>query len=589
MMGRRISSGLIISAGDGISVMALDLSNFRIVTKLLLLIGVMTAVVATVAVTGYTGLDRVSDGITDVRLGGTEMLLGARARQNVIAMSRSVYHVAANPSAANVEDARSKISEARMEFTERTRQLEATADETQKNLLARIRSAYDEYSAGIDSTLALADRLSGNIENDEYRNQILGAVREDRQRVDTLEEILLAFGTHTDDIATKTEAEASGTAQAAQRLMLIVASMGIVGGALIGYLIARFTIAAPIAQSVNALQQLADGRIETVIPGVGRGDEIGDIATTMETFKSNLIRNREMEAEAQEKARLEAEKLERLVRLTADFDTRASGVVNAVSSAATELQATAVQLASAVEETSNQSAAVAASATQANGNVQTVAAAAEELSSAIREVTQQVSDASTKCNTTATGASDAEHELDDLMRAIDQVGEIIDAINAVADQTNLLALNATIEAARAGEAGKGFAVVAAEVKQLATQTKQMTQSIIDTVSAVKASSDRAFKATHAVISQISEIDAATASMAAALEQQSAATGEISRSAQEAAVGTDAVTDNIGSVQTAATQTGQAAENVRTASDDLARQSETLKSEVARFLQDVRAA
>lgn len=588
-MDGRISSGLIISAGDGISVMALDLSNFRIVTKLLLLIGVMTAVVATVAVTGYTGLDRVSDGISDVRLGGTEMLLGARARQNVIAMSRSVYHVAANPSAANVEDARSKISEARTQFAERTRQLEATADETQKSLLSRIRSAYDHYSAGIDATLTLADRLSGNIDNDEYRNQILGAVREDRQRVDALEEVLLAFGTHTDDAATKTEAEASSTAHAAQRLMLIVASMGIVGGALIGYLIARFTIAAPITQSVTALQQLADGRIETVIPGVGRGDEIGDIATTMETFKSNLIRNREMEAEAQEKARLEAEKLERLVRLTADFDSRASGVVNAVSSAATELQATAVQLASAVEETSNQSAAVAASATQANGNVQTVAAAAEELSSAIREVTQQVSDASAKCNTTSTGASDAEHELDDLMRAINQVGEIIDAINAVADQTNLLALNATIEAARAGEAGKGFAVVAAEVKQLATQTKQMTQSIIDTVSAVKASSDRAFKATHAVISQIGEIDAATASMAAALEQQSAATGEISRSAQEAAVGTDAVTDNIGSVQTAATQTGQAAENVRTASDDLARQSETLKSEVARFLQDVRAA
>ena len=211
------------------------------------------------------------------------------------------------------------------------------------------------------------------------------------------------------------------------------------------------------------------------------------------------------------------------------------------------------------------------------------------IGSGLRPWTKQVTDTSTKCGDTANGASIAERELDALTQAIAQVGDIIESINEVADQTNLLALNATIEAARAGDLGKGFAVVAAEVKQLANQTKEMTQSIFETVSTVRSSSENAVNATRSIISRIGEINEATTSMASAVEQQSAATSDISRSAQEAAVGTEDVTQSIVSVRTAATQTGQASESVRTASSDLARQAEMLRVEVATFLEGVRAA
>ncbi len=569
--------------------MSLNLSNFRIVTKLLLLIGVMTCVIAAVGATAYFGIEDLQQGISNLSESSTEALVGAQIRHAVSSMSRAEYQIAANPTDEEIRGATAKIDAARSELTAKIGEARKTADEKQATLLNDVETAFKSYSSGLDNTFAVLSQVQSKIVTDQYRDQVIAAVKASHARADELEKATNVYSDFSKDTAVQSEKQTNDQADSIQQMMMIVAGAGIVGGALIGYLLARFTIAAPIALSVGALQKLADGEIDTDIPGVGRGDEIGDIAGTMQTFKANLIRNREMEAQAQEKARLEAEKLEKLMKLTADFDTRAGSVVEAVSSAATELQATAVQLASAVEETSSQSTAVASSSTQASANVQTVASAAEELAAAIKEVTQQVSDASSKCRSTAQGAGLAEKELDALMQAIGKVGEIIEAINNVADQTNLLALNATIEAARAGEAGKGFAVVAAEVKQLATQTKQMTQSIVDTVSLVKTSSDRAVEATRAIIAQVGQIDTATTSMASAVEQQSAATMEISRSAQEAAIGTQGVSENIVAVQTAATQTGQAAENVRTASDDLARQSEMLKSEVARFLDEVRAA
>ena len=568
----------------------LNLSNFRIVTKLLMLIGIMTAVIAAVGLTAYLGIEELQRGISDISESSTEALIGAQIRRNVSVMNRAEYQVAANPSDEEIRGAKALIEAARTDFSSKVAEARKSADDKQVALLDTVDQAFKAYTAGLENTFNVLSQVQSKIVNDGFRDQVVAAVKASHAMADELEKATTAYSDFSKDYASQSEKQANDQADSVQQLMMIVAGAGILGGALIGYLLARFTIAAPIAQSVGALQQLADGNIDTDIPGVGRGDEIGDIANTMQTFKANLIRNREMEAEAKEKERLAEEEKRRMMHELADsFESRAGGVVNAVSSAATELQATAVQLASAVEETSSQSTAVASSSTQASANVQTVASAAEELASAIHEVTQQVSDASAKCRSTAQGAGMAEKELDALMQAIGKVGEIIEAINGVADQTNLLALNATIEAARAGEAGKGFAVVAAEVKQLATQTKQMTQSIVDTVSMVKTSSDRAVEATRVIISQVGQIDTATANMASAVEQQSAATTEISRSAQEAAIGTQGVSENIVSVQTAATQTGQAAENVRTASDDLARQSEMLKAEVARFLEEVRAA
>jgi methyl-accepting chemotaxis protein len=368
--------------------------------------------------------------------------------------------------------------------------------------------------------------------------------------------------------------------------VLVVA--GVTVGGAFWLIMARVT--GPLLQMRAAMGDLAAGNKDIEVPGLGRVDEIGAMAEAVDVFRKNAIEMERLEAEqAEQERRAEEEKKRTMQELADRFEERVGGVVGAVSSAATELQATAAQLSAAAEETSAQSTAVAAAAEQASANVQTVASATEEMSAAIKEITEQVAATSQKSRAASEGAQGAQGELDALTAAIEQVNDIISAIADVAEQTNLLALNATIEAARAGEAGKGFAVVAAEVKDLANQTKQMTESITEKVTAVQHSSDKAVTATRAIIGQVGEIDEATAGMASAVEQQSAATGEISRNAQEASSGTAEVSANITGVQTAANQTGQATASVREAADDLARQAEMLKSEMANLLNEIRAA
>ncbi|MCW2245844.1 methyl-accepting chemotaxis protein [Azospirillum fermentarium] len=211
------------------------------------------------------------------------------------------------------------------------------------------------------------------------------------------------------------------------------------------------------------------------------------------------------------------------------------------------------------------------------------------MSAAINELSQRVSRSAQRSKAAAEGAETAQRQLDVLAGAIEQVDQIVAAINAVASQTNLLALNATIEAARAGEAGKGFAVVASEVKNLANQTHAMTDQIGSQMAAVKDASSRTVTAMHAILAQVADIDRSATEMAASVEQQSAATAEISRNAQQAATGTAEVSRNVVGIQQAETDTGHASVNVKTAADALAEQADTMKTAVAAFLADIRAA
>ena len=277
------------------------------------------------------------------------------------------------------------------------------------------------------------------------------------------------------------------------------------------------------------------------------------------------------------------------VKIADNFESNVLGVVNTVSSAATEMQSSAQALASTAEETTRQSSAVAAASEEAATNVQTVAVASEELASSIAEISRQVAQSSRIAAHAVAEAEKTNANVQGLADAAQKIGEVVSLINDIASQTNLLALNATIEAARAGDAGKGFAVVASEVKSLANTTARATEEIGDEIAGVQSATQSAVAAIKTFGERINELAAISTTIASAVEQQGAATKEISANVAQAASGTQEVNSNITGVNAAASETGQAAGQVLTAAGELAKQSNLLRTEVEKFLKEVRAA
>jgi len=270
------------------------------------------------------------------------------------------------------------------------------------------------------------------------------------------------------------------------------------------------------------------------------------------------------------------------------FDANMNSTVECVSSASTELQASARTMGSTASSTSEQAGAVAATAEQTSTNVQTVAAAAEQLAATISEVSSQIAKANQISNDATNEAREATAMIAHLSDRSVKIGEVITLITDIAEQTNLLALNATIEAARAGDAGKGFAVVASEVKNLANQTAKATDEIGAQVADVQRSTGDAVKAIDGIAQTVGVIQQTSNALAAAIEEQSAATQEIARNVDEVSSGTAAVTSNISSVSTGAIETGNAATEVLSAADELAEQSVALDQNVKEFLVELRA-
>lgn len=276
------------------------------------------------------------------------------------------------------------------------------------------------------------------------------------------------------------------------------------------------------------------------------------------------------------------------LKLASDFERDVLGVVNIVSSSATELQASAQGMAAATEETTRQAQVVAAASEQATRNVQTVASSAEELTSSIREIAARVSEASQISQGAVKQAATTSETMAKLGTSSQEIGQVVKVITSIAQQTNLLALNATIEAARAGEAGKGFAVVANEVKELARQTAKATEEIGNKIAGVQADTGLAVVAIREIAAVIDKMNEISTTIAGAVEEQNAATGEISRNVGEAARGTAEVSSNIASITLVAQEGGETAEAINQASGQLSVESEKLTLAVSEFLQKMRA-
>ena len=372
-------------------------------------------------------------------------------------------------------------------------------------------------------------------------------------------------------------------------VLMTVAGIAIALGIALAWLITR-SITNPVRGMTASMQRLAEGDTSVEVPGRNRGDEIGSMAATVEVFKQNRIEADRLKGEQEEmKRQAEIEKKQTLAKLADGFEASVGGVVKAVGSAAGQLETSAQQMSATAEETTKQAGAVAAASEQATANVQTVAAAAEELSSSIEEIGRQVGQSSKIAANAVSEAARANQMVQGLVSASQKIGDVVALITDIADQTNLLALNATIEAARAGDAGKGFAVVAAEVKNLATQTAKATEDIGTQITSVQGATKDAVLAIEGIGKTIAEISEIAAAIAAAVEEQSAATQEIARNVDQAAHGTKDVSTNITGVNQAANDTGVSAGQVLHSARDLSTQSGSLNDLVRKFLIEVKAA
>ena len=350
------------------------------------------------------------------------------------------------------------------------------------------------------------------------------------------------------------------------------------------------SISAPIRDLTGTMNRLAQGDLSVAVSGGTRKDEVGDMARALEVFKANAEEREAMKVE-QERAQVRAvaERRASMLQIADDFERAMGAIVGQVSATAHTLQAASAAMASAAQESAAKAGEVGSASALASENVNTVAAATEELSTAIREIAVQVQAASVNARETSHEVSAAHDRVLAMAEAAVRIGEVVGLITDIASQTNLLALNATIEAARAGEMGKGFAVVAGEVKNLANQTARATDDITQQIGAVQAETQGAVAAIASVTERVSSIDGVSSSLAASVEEQTAATAEISRSVQEAATGTRSVSDSITGVTKAAAQAGDAAADVAREAESLASQADKLIGAMTHVLGEIRAA
>ena len=440
-----------------------------------------------------------------------------------------------------------------------------------------IKSSLSTYKTAFETTSAAI------LEADEiYRNSIAPLVSESVDKLKVAE-----TGLKTD--YQRSRATTDGVIANTTWLQQVGGGLAVLFGGIVAFLIAR-SIAGPLTSMNRAMGALAGGDLKVEIPGRGKTDEIGDMAQAIQVFKESMV---ETERLRDEQAALEVRQAESrkadMRKLAGEFEQAVGEIVDTVSSASTELEASAGTLTTTATRARDLSTEVASASQEASANVQAVASATEELSSSVGEIARQVQESARIASEAVVQASRTNERVGELSKAAARIGDVVELISTIAGQTNLLALNATIEAARAGEAGRGFAVVASEVKALAEQTAKATGEIAQQVSSIQAATEESVGSIREISGTIERLSEISSTVAAAVEEQGAATQEISRNVQLAAHGTQRVSANIGDVQLGASETGSASSQVLSSARTLSTDSSRLKLEVNKFLNSVRAA
>ena len=563
--------------------MTSKIRNLSIKTKIALAFGIMVALVAGLGAFSIDRAAKVNQASTEiaeiwlpsVRLLGEMSALVSRHRANVGLLVIAEDAKARTNREGRIAEFAKALGEARAKYEP----LIATPEE--RKLFDETLATWTIYAKELEHTIALS--RDGKLA--EARVHFSEVLSKPSTLVSELLEKLVVLN---DAGATAAARRADAIYDSARWMTIAAVAFSAIFAAIAGFVLSRM-VATPVVGMTEAMGKLAQHDMAVTIPAAGQTDEIGRMAAAVQVFKDNMIEADRL-AELQ---KAEQEKKEQR-QLTIDgyikgFDATVSGALGTLASAATELQVTATSMTATAEETSRQATAVAAATEQASTNVQTVATAAEELSASISEIGRQVGESTRIAGKAVEDAARTNGRVQALADAAQKIGEVVQLINDIASQTNLLALNATIEAARAGEAGKGFAVVASEVKSLASQTAKATEEIASQITAIQSATGDAVGAIKEIGTTIERVSEIATSIASAVEQQGAATQEIARNVQQAAKGTAEVSSNVVGVTEAATSTGSAASQVLGASGELAKQGETLRGEVGRFLDNIRAA
>jgi methyl-accepting chemotaxis protein len=538
--------------------------------------------------------------------------LGAFALVNIADVNASTVDIATNwmPSVSNLraleyQAARFRTDEARHVMSTADAAMDAVERDIAQRLagIEKIRRAYEprisssEEKAGyeafardwdaymkIHAALLKKSRANQNEEAGKLYREDAGtpfnAVGADLDK-------LVDLNTRGADDATRTAAASYGTAWLAT-LVFIAIGAAIAIGAMVFVLVG---VARPLLALVAAMKRLGDGDFSVKLPGLGRKDEIGAMAGAVERFKVKAEEKARHEAEAQaERDRAgSAQRKSQMTKLADDFEVAVGEIVQTVSSASTELEASATTLTRTAETSQRLVTAVAAASEEASTNVQSVASATEQMSASVSEIGRQVHESNRISAEAVEQARKTDDRMTKLSQAANRIGDVTKLITTIAEQTNLLALNATIEAARAGEAGRGFAIVAQEVKQLAAETAKATSEISTQIAEMQSATQDSVVAIKEIGGTIGRISEIATTIASAIEEQGAATQEITRNVQQAAAGTTEVASTITNVGRGAAETGSASSQVLASAQSLANESNRLKLEMGKFLTTVRAA
>jgi methyl-accepting chemotaxis protein len=466
---------------------------------------------------------------------------------------------------------------ARLKFVENSLKAISSTDEKILQSLKEISVLFEEYRKS----------LSKLIDNSKMIGELTTRMAESAaaivQGASTMKAGLLAD-------QQRLEAGSNAIIAETERLILMIAAGGFVLGGVWALLLGR-GISRPMTVMCKAMRELAAGNFDVVLPGLGRKDELGEMAGAVDEFKMQAVAKAERDAaaqEAQNKAGSAARRTE-LIRFADDFEAAVGAIVANVSASAVQLESAAGTLTRTAETTQSLSSQVAGASEEASGSMQSVATATEELSTSVDEIGRRVRESSQIAEAAVLQAQQTDGRIGKLSRAAQEIGDVVKLITAIAEQTNLLALNATIEAARAGEAGRGFAVVAAEVKSLASQTAKATDEISSHISGMQGATQESVAAIKEIGGTIEQISSIAASIASAVEEQSSATQEIARSVQHVAQGTQDAAVNIMQVNRGATETGSASEEVLNSAKTLSSESVRLREELDRFMANIRAA
>ena len=562
------------------------MSNLSIRFKILTVLSVLVLSLAGVGVLAISTMQNINAHTVEIAqswLPSVRALGSLRADINELRVALRLHLMQDTTEGKEAAEKRLASLRERIEQTRKVYEPLITSPE-ERSLYEQWSKAWAEYLNGVQDVMALSRKNTGRFPTD--ANELLQTkVAKMAQAADPL--LLKDIELNNRGAETETKEAADSYATIFRVLVgVIVASVVIAIGA--AYYLVR-DVSRGIASIIRPMQSLGEGDLSAEVPHRGAKTEIGSMADALQIFKEALIAKKAADEAAAADAEAKIERGRRVDVITRKFEAMIGEVVGTVSSASTELEASATTLTNTAQRGQELATVVAAASEEASTNVQAVASASEELSSSITEISRRVQDSARMAAEAVEQAARTNERVNALSQAASRIGDVVELINTIAGQTNLLALNATIEAARAGEAGRGFAVVASEVKALAEQTAKATGEIGAQVSGIQAATQESVTAIQEIGGTIERLSEVSAAIAAAVEEQGAATQEISRNVQQASVGTQEVSVNITDVQRGAIETGSASTEVLSAAKSLATDSTRLKVEVAQFLESVRAA